>query len=432
MGNCCSRENNDEEKNSHYNLLDPKIEKNNVQDNKLKYKSGYNSNRSNEIDSIVTMSESSKRIEEVSPDMYITLTKSDYMPESRPENEVESLGKDTPVNNENNEETIAVMPNHNNKPIVIEPVNDHHSVVEENTANDKKPESEDANIKTSRLDFTTDVLIKAEQGAKMFNRESYALYNIEEAQLNYNDTNYLEYVVIDDDSYYCGEVNESNQRHGYGVLMKRGGIKYEGYWTNDVFECFGRHIDSKGLVRQGNFKNWLLNGLGEEITKSYYFMGEFTEGFKNGKGNYTSEEEIYEGDYLNNARSGTGVLTIKRTNDIYAGDFKNDFTSGIGKITFGNGDIYTGGFKDGKFHGKGKYTWENGDVYEGDYELGVKEGFGTWHWIVKNKAYIGPIHANLPHGTGLLKKGEKQNHVVFEMGRIIKHIGNESSIEKET
>ncbi len=62
-------------------------------------------------------------------------------------------------------------------------------------------------------------------------------------------------VSKDKSSIYSGQVNIDYQKHGYGVLLSKDGIKYEGAWFNDKFNCWGKLIDQKGNNFQGKFYN---------------------------------------------------------------------------------------------------------------------------------------------------------------------------------
>ena len=54
-------------------------------------------------------------------------------------------------------------------------------------------------------------------------------------------------------SYYYGSVNIKNQRHGFGIFISQDGKFYEGKWVKNSFEGYGRVIDNKGLISEGNF-----------------------------------------------------------------------------------------------------------------------------------------------------------------------------------
>lgn len=50
---------------------------------------------------------------------------------------------------------------------------------------------------------------------------------------------------------YSGQMNLKKQRHGYGELIGKSGIKFTGHWWEDRFEGWGRYIDTDGTVYEG-------------------------------------------------------------------------------------------------------------------------------------------------------------------------------------
>lgn len=54
-------------------------------------------------------------------------------------------------------------------------------------------------------------------------------------------------------SYYYGEVNINNERHGYGEFLSDNKTFYIGYWIKNKFEGFGTIIDAKGFIYEGKF-----------------------------------------------------------------------------------------------------------------------------------------------------------------------------------
>ncbi len=59
-------------------------------------------------------------------------------------------------------------------------------------------------------------------------------------------------LLMPDDSIYYGQLNSSYMKHGYGIIIKSDGSKYEGYWDNDIQTGPGRFFDSKGNYYTGN------------------------------------------------------------------------------------------------------------------------------------------------------------------------------------
>jgi hypothetical protein len=56
-----------------------------------------------------------------------------------------------------------------------------------------------------------------------------------------------------DKSIYKGSWNQDCKKHGFGVLVKEDGSKYEGGWENDEQSGYGRYFDAKGNYFVGKF-----------------------------------------------------------------------------------------------------------------------------------------------------------------------------------
>ncbi len=58
-------------------------------------------------------------------------------------------------------------------------------------------------------------------------------------------------LMMPDESIYWGQLNCLYQKHGYGIIIKPDGSKYEGYWENDTQTGPGRFFDHKGNYYTG-------------------------------------------------------------------------------------------------------------------------------------------------------------------------------------
>lgn len=56
-------------------------------------------------------------------------------------------------------------------------------------------------------------------------------------------------------SFYFGEVNVKNQRHGLGFYLNELGIHYEGNWVKNNLVGFGRIIEPNGNIAEGKLYN---------------------------------------------------------------------------------------------------------------------------------------------------------------------------------
>lgn len=51
---------------------------------------------------------------------------------------------------------------------------------------------------------------------------------------------------LKDGSIYFGQWNSNGQKHGYGILVRNDGSKYEGFFFNDAIQGRGRYIEPQG------------------------------------------------------------------------------------------------------------------------------------------------------------------------------------------
>ena len=54
------------------------------------------------------------------------------------------------------------------------------------------------------------------------------------------------------------------------------------------------------------------------------------------------------------------------------------------------------------------YVGKNGIRYEGDYVYGYREGTGTLYSDDGRKSYQGAMKAGMPHGKGIVFRGNKE------------------------
>lgn len=229
---------------------------------------------------------------------------------------------------------------------------------------------------------------------------------------------------------YIGSININNQRHGKGMLILYAGEKYEGTWRNDSFYGWGRHITAEGIVFEGLFINWLINGKGiKKSLKNYTYIGEFKKSLREGKAREETDEYTYEGLFAKDKKNGFGKVKYKDTNDSYEGIFEENEITGSGTYYWGSGNTYTGQFLKGKMNGKGKYKWVNGEEYEGEYIYNIKQGKGSFKWV-DGRIFKGFFKDGKPNGSGKLLIENVDHDVEFVNGVLqgkIKNILRKSS-----
>ena len=186
--------------------------------------------------------------------------------------------------------------------------------------------------------------------------------------------------------YYKGNVNEKNQKHGFGVQYDSSGKKfYEGHYKEGKKHGHGVIFTTSGSLKfKGEFENDLRQGHGIE--------------YKQGK-------KIFEGNYEKGLCDGFGTEYNSLGREIRHGIWKdNNFVEGKVTEYYANGNIlYKGGKnKKNQSHGYGtKYSEDGTQEYCGDYKNGKRSGNGTLfrHGILQ---YIGTFKRDVIHGNGVL------------------------------
>ncbi len=232
-------------------------------------------------------------------------------------------------------------------------------------------------------------------------------------------------------SFYTGEVNINYERHGYGILLRNDGTKFEGHWKKNIFSGWGRLIDYDGTLIESNFINGKANGKGIKKTlNNCVYIGDFIDNLKDGNGKEETNDHIYEGEFKKDKKNGNGKLIYKILKDTYEGEFKDNCITGVGFYTWKNKDTYKGTFVNGKMHGKGFYKWPDGGEYYGDYVNNIKEGNGKFKWA-NGRIYEGQFKRGKPHGLGKLKIGNMEFKVEFKDGKLNTNIRELIKLGKE-
>jgi hypothetical protein len=230
--------------------------------------------------------------------------------------------------------------------------------------------------------------------------------------------------ILHNNDVYKGMWNIQKKFHGYGILIKSDGSKYQGFWNQSILNGIGRYFTIQGDFFEGNFLNgvatgfgifihydgttykgeWLndqTHGKGEEIfPDKSYFKGYFKEGKKNGRGRFAwADGSCYEGDIVDDTLHGMGVY-IWADRRTYEGEWVNNHMQGKGIMKFSKGSMYIGEFYESQRSGMGKYIWNENKYYEGTWFNGKQHGKGKY---VKNGKII----------EGIWNNGKIMNHQVI-------------------
>lgn len=150
------------------------------------------------------------------------------------------------------------------------------------------------------------------------------------------------------DSIYFGEMNEEEQRHGYGEINYSNGDIYKGNWAADKHDGRGVYIWKDHGRYEGDFVEGKMQGNGKRVYQSgNVYVGQFVDGKKHGQG------------------------TMKYTNgDEYNGQWDDDYMHGRGTYTWAQGDSFTGKFVKDRREDKGTLTMASGEVVEAEWVNG--------------------------------------------------------------
>ena len=234
-------------------------------------------------------------------------------------------------------------------------------------------------------------------------------------QNNYKKSFYskLKFNSLINDSIYIGYVNLNGERHGYGKLIQKNGMKLEGFWKEGLLEGWGRITDEEGGIKEGYFINGKINGKGfKKNLEGDIYEGDFFKGMKEGFGKEENKKIIYEGEYHKNLKWGKGVCYFKLLDDKYEGEFENNTINGKGIYFWKReGNYFEGNFVNGKMNGLGLFVWKDGNKYFGNYKNNIKEGKGKFIWN-NGKTFEGYFLNGKPHGKGIITLKDENNKIV--------------------
>ena len=234
-------------------------------------------------------------------------------------------------------------------------------------------------------------------------------------QNNYKKSFYskLKFNSLINDSIYIGYVNINGERHGYGKLIQKNGMKLEGFWKEGLLEGWGRITDEEGGIKEGYFINGKINGKGfKKNLEGDIYEGDFFKGMKEGFGKEENKKIIYEGEYHKNLKWGKGVCYFKLLDDKYEGEFENNTINGKGIYFWKReGNYFEGNFVNGKMNGLGLFVWKDGNKYFGNYKNNIKEGKGKFIWN-NGKTFEGYFLNGKPHGKGIITLKDENNKIV--------------------
>jgi hypothetical protein len=239
-------------------------------------------------------------------------------------------------------------------------------------------------------------------------------------------------LVYNDHSYYKGNLNSNNLKHGYGILIRPKHSIYEGFFVDDKLEGKGLLYNMNGYAYSGMFSNGMFNGDGMLASiDGYLYKGNWKNNYQCGFGKEKYKDgSSFCGYFINGKKNGHGKYFWKN-GDFYEGNFFNDEITGYGIMKRKNGNIYCGDLIKQKMEGVGIFMWTDKKRYIGNYKNDEKEGFGIYYMY--DKRYEGFFKEGKHHGKGVLIKFNnglnEKIYVEYYQGKTL-HIINDD-IEKE-
>lgn len=232
---------------------------------------------------------------------------------------------------------------------------------------------------------------------------------------------------------YEGEFSQGLYQ-GSGLLYQSGELLYQGGFSGGLYEGNGTLYYPDGNIRyRGSFSQGLYEGVGALFYENgvTFYEGEFFQGKKSGSGKMYKEngellydgafsQDRYEGEgtlydngqtvcqgcfHLGVLVSGTAVYYDMMGNLLYQGSISNGLYDGQGKLFSEGILIYEGGFSEGNYQGSGrKYQVATGKLlYDGMFEQGEYSGEGRlYDEDTGGLLYEGSFYQSLYDGEGKL------------------------------
>ena len=223
----------------------------------------------------------------------------------------------------------------------------------------------------------------------------------------------IKFYSLINDSIYIGYVDINGEKHGYGKLIQKNGMQYEGFWREGVLEGWCRITDEEGGIKEGYFINGKMNGKGiKKNLEGDVYEGEFFKGMKEGVGKEENKKILYEGEFHKNLKWGKGVCYFKLLDDKYEGEFEKNNINGKGIYFWKKaGNYFKGNFINGQMDGMGLFVWKDGNKYLGNYKNNIKEGKGKFIWN-NGKSFEGNFLNGKPHGKGLITLTDENKTII--------------------
>ena len=136
----------------------------------------------------------------------------------------------------------------------------------------------------------------------------------------------------------------------------------------------------------------------------------------------------YTGNFKSGKKHGLGKLIFQDLNT-YEGNFYYNEIKGEGSCHWKDGRFYVGKWSNNKMNGYGIFVWPDKKKYYGHYVNNLKEGFGIFLWG-DGHSYEGFWKAGRQDGNGIIKSNNNVKYCLWNKGKLIKTIEDESMQNK--
>jgi hypothetical protein len=223
---------------------------------------------------------------------------------------------------------------------------------------------------------------------------------------------------------YEGMWNIDKKFHGYGILIKSDGSKYQGIWESGLINGIGRFYTQTGDLYDGNFIKGIACGYGKFFHKDgTIYKGEWQNDQPHGKGiEYFTDGSYFDGTFYNGKKNGMGQFSWA-DGSTYSGQIQNELFEGNGKYIWADGRIYEGCWKNNQMHGLGLLIYADGTFYDGEFFNNLRHGQGKYQWS-DYKYFEGTWSWGKQNGKGLFFKNGQITEGIWNNGKLMNRLSS--------
>lgn len=255
-------------------------------------------------------------------------------------------------------------------------------------------ENDDISLKPETLDIE-DLSVKEDPAETLHSNEDSKMVAVS----NEDSLNKLR--TIQTNNYkYIGEVNENNEKHGFGICEYVNGGRYIGQFVNDKRDGIGKLISKNGEIYQGEYKNDVIDGFMETLLKNVRKQG-YAKGFE-----FEGEIILFNDEndvtvYSSSSNTiGYGTVINPNKNYTFQGELEKSTQNGFGISYVKDKYVFKGEHNKQGFHGYGEVYRPDGSRFFGLYNNNCKSGIGI-SFNKEGKVALGRFVDDIKHGPFL-------------------------------